>query len=337
MGPQMTILAVLTTLFLFSGSAVSQISYAPCTTSTYNWANNSLNQNPCEVAAYMEGTCNQGVFTVDPLLPGNEYFGPSGVDNSNLCKCSTVAYSLVSACAACQEAEWITWSEWVTNCTKVFETSGFPNPVPDGTSLPQWALLDVTLENSWSPNKSQTTGNTPEIPAGAFVSPTSSSTRPAGATRSASPTSTVSPESRGKSSNTGPIVGGVVAGIAVVAVAVLGFFYLRRRRTRSQYAAPPSSFGADDDTLVFGGEPQPHRGAIKPPSSDDHYTSSSVPASPMRMYNPNDPTTFPNLQTASYTPSASPRAIYGPQPGTGNPLANMQVTRPQGYHGLPTV
>ena len=80
MGPQVTILAVLTTLFLFSGSAVSQISYALCTTSTYDWvwttnapcpnqirqltgliqAYNSLNQNPCEVAAYMEGTCNQG-------------------------------------------------------------------------------------------------------------------------------------------------------------------------------------------------------------------------------------------------------------------------------------
>ena len=155
-------------------------------------------------------------------------------------------------------------------------------------------------------------------------------------------------------------MGGVVAGIAVVAVAVLGFFYLRRRRTRPQYAAPPSSFGADDDPFVFSGELQPQRGSIKPPSSDGHHTSSSVPASSMRMYvrvfvsplrsvrasscnfflssqNPNDPTTFPNLQAASYTPSASPRAIYGPQPGTGNTLANMQVTRPQGYHGLPTV
>ena len=52
------------------------------------------------------------VFTVDPLLPGEEYFGPSGVDNSNLCKCSTVAYSLVSACAACQDAEWITYGPY---------------------------------------------------------------------------------------------------------------------------------------------------------------------------------------------------------------------------------
>ena len=189
------------------------------------------------------------------------------------------------------------------------------------------------------------------------VDPLSSSAQPAGATGSTSPTSTGSPDSKGKSSNTGPIVGGIVAGIAVVAIAVLGFFYLRRRRTRPQYAAPPSSFGAGDD--LFGGGPQPQRESIKGPSSDGHHTSSSVPTPPMRMYvrafvppllsvcasscnffpsfqDPNDPTTFPSLQTP-YTPSASPRAIYGPQQDIGSTLVAMQVTRPHGYHCLPTV
>jgi hypothetical protein len=39
------------------------------------------------------------------LEPGYSYTGPSGDDNGNLCKCSTVMYSLISACDACQGEE----------------------------------------------------------------------------------------------------------------------------------------------------------------------------------------------------------------------------------------
>jgi hypothetical protein len=47
------------------------------------------------------------VFIVDPLRPGYSYTGPSGIDDSDLCKCSTVGYSLISACAGCQGEDWI--------------------------------------------------------------------------------------------------------------------------------------------------------------------------------------------------------------------------------------
>ena len=49
-----------------------------------------------------------------PALPQNSYTGPSSYagpssqDNRNLCKCNTVTYNLISACAACQEGSWIT-------------------------------------------------------------------------------------------------------------------------------------------------------------------------------------------------------------------------------------
>ena len=94
---------------------------------------NSINQNACTVAAYLMSTCNQGsewrrflstglcgasssqmfplflaAFTISPLSQGYSYTGPSGVDDSNLCKCNTVAYSLISACDACQSSDWIT-------------------------------------------------------------------------------------------------------------------------------------------------------------------------------------------------------------------------------------
>jgi hypothetical protein len=123
-------------------------------------------------------------FTIDPLQSGYSYTGPSGVDDSNLCKCNTVAYSLISACDACQSETWISYvfivsfssSAPLCICHQVvrifvqlhkdttsLEVSfplrpriyrialtrqlahSFPNPVPAGTYVPAWALLDVTV------------------------------------------------------------------------------------------------------------------------------------------------------------------------------------------------
>lgn len=51
---------------------------------------------------------NYAAFVIPALLPQNSYTGPSGQDNGDLCKCNTVTYNLISACAACQEGSWIT-------------------------------------------------------------------------------------------------------------------------------------------------------------------------------------------------------------------------------------
>ena len=88
-------------------------------------AYNSLNQSPCEVAAYLQSTCSGGsecslvysstvlspfsAFTVDPLPAGYQYAGPYVLGGGDLCKCNTVTYSLLSACGACQEDLWITY------------------------------------------------------------------------------------------------------------------------------------------------------------------------------------------------------------------------------------
>jgi len=52
---------------------------------------------------------SHAAFTINSLLPGYSYTGPSGVDDSNMCKCNTIAYSLISACDACQSETWITY------------------------------------------------------------------------------------------------------------------------------------------------------------------------------------------------------------------------------------
>jgi hypothetical protein len=131
-------------LLLFAGSSFSQTNPPNCTTG-WDWvcfcfvaifaifaflslikppstqSYNSLHQNPCVVASYLEGVCFGGrksfrsvnflaiffdripdtVFEIDPLPQGHHYTGaPSG--QGNLCQCNTVVYSLVSACGACQ-------------------------------------------------------------------------------------------------------------------------------------------------------------------------------------------------------------------------------------------
>ena len=46
-------------------------------------------------------------FSIGGLKPGQKYFGPSSPDDADLCMCSTVGYSLVSACGGCQQGNWV--------------------------------------------------------------------------------------------------------------------------------------------------------------------------------------------------------------------------------------
>ena len=88
------------------------------------------------------------VFTIPPLANDSfSYIGPTGPgDSADLCKCNTVVYSLMSACDACQGANWFSyvrfppvvprlgvrcgltkdismmmcrWNTWSYNCTSV--------------------------------------------------------------------------------------------------------------------------------------------------------------------------------------------------------------------------
>lgn len=143
--PQMLVLAAITTLLLFSGSAIAQVVSPTCTQSSWNWVRNDNVSDPTcfrqlmtmsrhitlkiKIRAMLRDTCNPravGVvsillgcagiaisslaeFTVPPLPPGYKYAGPSSFDGSNLCKCNTIVYSLLSACGACQGESWFTY------------------------------------------------------------------------------------------------------------------------------------------------------------------------------------------------------------------------------------
>jgi hypothetical protein len=219
--------APLATFLFFSGFAAAQI-YAPLCTVAPALALNSLGQNPCEVAARLEATCHDGSFTINALGLGYEYLGPSSTDASDLCQCNTVTYSLMSACGACQGRFWISWSDYSSNCAKTLPPSSFPNPIPSGTRVPQWALIDITSENLWDLDKAIAVGDSPEQTPGTRLGTQKSS------------------------SNTGIIVGSAVGGVAVISFVIAIVFFLRRRRREAPALVASRAAGESQEPLTMG-------------------------------------------------------------------------------------
>ncbi|KAI0295645.1 hypothetical protein B0F90DRAFT_1143480 [Multifurca ochricompacta] len=223
----------------------------------------------------------------------------------------------------------------------------FPNLVPPPTRVPQWALLDITPENSWNASKSFAIGDIPEIPPGAALSPSGSSISSSLSSPRTSPSSstitvpTPTPTSSGSKSNAGAIAGGVVGGVATIAIAVLAIFWQRRRRPQP----PPSTFTVDSSSVVWSPSsyhqaPSPMR-EFRPPMSDDGTSvlPSMLGTPPRKINNLNDPTTFPEYQ--GVPPSSE---IHEPYMGNGsgngsrnfitvNTLVDMPTSRPHGGGG----
>jgi len=322
-------------LLFFSSFAAAQVYATSCTLSTWDWTFNSLSQSPCTVAAYLMATCDNGVFTLGPEPSGYPYYGPGGTAATDLCYCNTVSYSLISACGACQGDTWIAWSIWATNCTRTLPPSSFPNPVPSEIRVPQWALIDVSNENYWNSSKSFAVGDSPEVGPGSMISAPPTTATAASTSR---PSSTASPtgtngtngSSGGGSSNTGAIVGGVVGGIAAICIAVVAILYQQRR---SQPPAVQPVLADVVESKVLSSPPEaPEEGTTAPSSL------SGSPAA-MKLYDPNDPTTFPGYQADLHSPDIPSQVTMSSNIGSGNAVANAQTTQPHagGYHGHPIV
>jgi len=258
-------------LSVLIGPAFAQITYPNCSAG-WEWSYNTLDQNPCNVAASLEAWCNGGQFEIPQLPPGRHYGGPDvGEDNS--CTCNTVTYSLVSACAACQgSSTWVQWTSWSTNCSTVAPPSIYPNPIPSDTRVPHWAYIDVVTANNWTVAAAQSAGDSPEA------------TPAAPSTTQPSPTASSSPNSNQHKSHAGVIAGAIVgvAGVALLTASI--FWYFRRRRRLA--GAQPSSFEMPEPktSMSFG-----------------------------RLYDPNDPETFPeaffaSLPTVTQTTPSAERA-----------------------------
>jgi hypothetical protein len=184
------------------------------------------------------------------------------------------------------------------------------------------------------------------------------------------------PPSSKSSSNMGVIVGGAVGGVVVISLAAIAIvFFLRRRSSEAPAPVAPPVVGAYQPPMDEIQRPLTMDDGYAASSIPGTVGSSvpGTPVSPMRIYvrvscpitcraamcahrmrflilccccfdtqDPNDSSTFPGYQGPGYqgVPQSPATPLQGPVPslnGTGNSLATMQTSRPQGYHGLPTV
>ncbi|KAK7024451.1 hypothetical protein VNI00_016302 [Paramarasmius palmivorus] len=121
---------------IFVITAQGQVPVVATCNAGFEWSFNSLNQSPCQLASYLGGTCIGGPFGIPPLPnTGNVYEGlPLG--ENNICRCSSVFYSALSACSN-------------FTCRMMVLTRGsFPRDVPSETRIPSWAYLDVRQSNN---------------------------------------------------------------------------------------------------------------------------------------------------------------------------------------------
>jgi len=256
-------------------------------------------------------------FTVYPLPPNVLHYSPT-TSQSNSCTCNTIMYSLMSACSLCQGGRWNTWPQFISNCQNTQPPSTFPNPVPSGTRVPQWALLDVTVKSDWDLVKAFDTGDTPEKNPGTLIGSSGSTT----SSSSQSP----SPPSGGGSLPTGVIVGTIVGGVAVIAIAVLGIIYWQRQHSNVSPATKSV--------------PKLQNEALKLSSDDGTSVLSSMPETPIfksGIYNQEDSTPFLGYQLAQSALDVSTQQTLTPNNGAANTLANMQMSRPLRYNGLAIV
>ncbi|TFY68981.1 hypothetical protein EVG20_g3336 [Dentipellis fragilis] len=308
--------AVVVPLFL-AQRVVGQLSAPDCQPG-FQWSYNSLNQTPCLIAAYVEAACDGGQFSIPPLAPNHHYTGPTA-GQGNPCLCNTVAYSLISACDACQGNAPLQWSEWAFNCSSTSPDGTLPISVPSGTRIPQWAYQNVTGTDLWN---NQTAFNVGDgVESTATTGPTGSSSVSMTSSPGVTGSQTSAPNSGGSShkSHAGAIAGGVVGGVvgAALLAGLAVFFFLRYRRSH----LPPSA------AYTQGGAP---------PMSQPGYEGSTGPftagttETPRKFYDPSDPSTFPT------SPSPSSPTIRTTANTYNGGMQGLQPNRSQ-YNGLPEV
>ncbi|KAG6377323.1 hypothetical protein JVT61DRAFT_15113 [Boletus reticuloceps] len=243
-----SLLTILAVRLLFVGplGVLAQYTDAVCE-SSFSWMENSKNQNPCSVAAYLGGACIAGTWSVYRLSqPGNYYYGPSA-SGQNTCECSSVTYNTLSACSLCQNGTIINWSKWNFNCSTVYPGVFTPG-IPSGTAVPQWALQDVTTSDLFNVTLAQSTGDNPELTATraqstnsltgtSTVGSVSFTAQPQSPATSAPAPGSSSP---GSGLGTSAIIGGVVGGVVgfLLIVGAIALCVMKRKPTET----PPPKY-----------------------------------------------------------------------------------------------
>ncbi|TDL21525.1 hypothetical protein BD410DRAFT_840475 [Rickenella mellea] len=309
--------------------ALAQTTNATCL-STYAFLYNSRGQSPCLVAAYAGGVCDGGPYDVDALDVGTHYAGPPAAKVNN-CQCSSVFYSLLSACGLCQNRTIIPWSSWDTNCKNVFVTV-YPEDIPSSTAIPAWAYVNVSTSDIFDLNNARTLQGSAESTASLnkVTQTGAGAENPTGGVNGA----------KNKSSNTGAIAGGVGGGVVVIAlIGLLASFLIRQRNDklrnviapRQQYLAAHMHAPGPEMQSFTGGSHGVDGGVGYAGARGQQQQSTGgtlTSMSSQKLYNPNDASTFPGPFTP---PTPLPPYRQSPQLGGGT-LAAAGT-----YRGVPEV
>ncbi|KAJ7097752.1 hypothetical protein B0H15DRAFT_822510 [Mycena belliarum] len=278
---------------------VAQTSNVTTCIPLYQWSLNSRLQTPCLVGAFLESVC-EGPVEVNTLPEGNHYIGPSSSD-ATLCRCSTVTYSLISACAGCQNRTFRPWTEWAAACTQV-EVGQFLQTIPAQVVVPSWAYLDVTkTDNIFNPILANQSLSQPPSSTSASTLAASSGT-PLSSTPLTLPSTSTATH---KNPNAGAIAGGVVGGLVFLVLVVLAtLLFLRHRRRSSEEAGftTRSSISTSPTQMQEGGRrsaqtitPFPY----KEPFAKERSEGATLPGSPVMSA----------VHTTYDSPSVAPPAL----------------------------
>ncbi|KAH9941794.1 uncharacterized protein BXZ73DRAFT_98185 [Epithele typhae] len=280
--------------------------------SQFNWMNNAQGQNPCLVTSILRIPC-QGDNELLSLKEDGTYVG-SGT--SSKCYCSTVLYSTLAACGYCQGASdpdaIVKWSTFIQNCSKSdISIQSYTAGQIQGSEAPKWAYLfdgstdfvnlaavQANATSTTSTSSSSTSTSTLSVSTSNSASTTSSSTA---ASSSSTAGANNSSNSSGNKSNVGAIVGGIVGGVGALVLASITFFCWRSRRSTSASPGP----GFMPEPAASYGQPPMQSVQGYSPSQAAFPAVTYGEASPMLIYNPDDPRTFPVSEPASSIPSAN--------------------------------
>ncbi|KAF8350579.1 hypothetical protein F5887DRAFT_306747 [Amanita rubescens] len=295
-----------------AGLAVAQSTTsneAHCIQGQFSWMFNSLNQDPCTVGQNLGEVCNIA-YQIPPL--GSDlysYLGPSPAA-ANECRCSSVLYSLLSACAVCQNGQTILWDQYDQNCSAVYVGVFLPQ-IPARTAVPHWAYMNVTAYDEFNLTYAQQ-----------LIGP-ESTTIPQPTAIPSTPSTTTTTSSSHKPSIIGPIVGSVIGSVVALALLSLAIILLLRRRHFASIESVATTLG-DRWSLPEG------KAAAK--GHLLHPVPVPLPEHLPLLYDPSDPRTFPPTPSPSWPDFASIRSESVRPTTAGSTLASGP---PGNYTGAP--
>ncbi|THU78567.1 hypothetical protein K435DRAFT_811444 [Dendrothele bispora CBS 962.96] len=257
---------------------LAQNQTAKCTSEGYTGYYNSRGEDPCTIATQVGQSCDKDFWIPAASSQAGVIAMYSLGDYSDMpCLCSTIFYALFDLCARCQGAQVPAWETLSSNCSHTFETEWPPGVPFPSDPIPHYAFLPLSSDGHINFDATRI-DNQPEVTADPqSTSPTSTSATTS-ATTSPTPTQTAD-----STTHTGAIAGGVVGGVLGMVILTALLFFVRRRLIQKK---------AID--RAGNGNIQPFSRWVTGPEQGSALRNSNG-AETQKLYNPEDPSTFPGI------------------------------------------